>query len=137
MQICARCKKRPAVIFITRMEKDKTINEGICIKCAKELGLKPVDDIMQKMGITDEDLETINSEMMSMMQQDEDEDDDDFECDGDCDECDEDCEGFYEAVCPHCGETVCFDETCDPRDLVCPACQEHFDCLDSPEGDEE
>ena len=41
MQICARCKKRPAVIFITRMEKDKTINEGICIKCAKELGLKP------------------------------------------------------------------------------------------------
>ena len=39
MQICARCKKRPAGIFITRMEKDKTINEGICIKCAKELGL--------------------------------------------------------------------------------------------------
>ena len=57
MQICARCKKRPAVIFITRMEKDKTINEGICIKCAKELGLKPVDDIMQKMGLTDEDLD--------------------------------------------------------------------------------
>ena len=38
---------------------------------------------------------------------------------------------------PHCGETVCFDETCDPRDLVCPACQEHFDCLDSPEGVED
>ncbi len=67
MQICARCKKRPAVIFITRMEKDKTINEGICIKCAKELGLKPVDDIMQKMGITDEDLDRMDVEMSELL----------------------------------------------------------------------
>lgn len=82
----------------------------------------------------DEDLGEVEEYLCD---EDEDEDDDDFECDGDCDECDEDCEGFYEAVCPHCGETVCFDETCDPRDLVCPACQEHFDCLDSPETDAE
>ncbi|MBQ9468873.1 MAG: ATP-dependent Clp protease ATP-binding subunit, partial [Clostridia bacterium] len=67
MKLCARCKKRPAVIFITRMEKDQTINEGICIKCAKELGIKPVDDIMQKMGITDEDLERMDMEMEEMM----------------------------------------------------------------------
>lgn len=59
-------------------------------------------------------------------------DDDDIDCDGDCENCDEDCDGFYEATCPHCGANVCFDETCDPRDLICPSCQERFDCLDSP-----
>ena len=59
--------------------------------------------------------------------------DDDIDCDGDCDCCDEDCDGFYEATCPHCNANVCFDETCDPRDLICPSCQEHFDCLDAPE----
>ena len=57
MKVCARCKKRPAVIFITRMEQSQTINEGICLKCARELGIKPVDDIMEKMGITEEDIE--------------------------------------------------------------------------------
>ena len=67
LKICARCKQRPAVIFITRMEKDQTINEGICLKCAKELGLKPVDDIMEKMGISDEDLERMDMEMKEMM----------------------------------------------------------------------
>ncbi len=67
MKLCARCQKRPAVIFITRMEKDQTINEGICLKCAKELGLKPVDDIMEKMGISDEDLERMDMEMAEMM----------------------------------------------------------------------
>lgn len=61
-------------------------------------------------------------------------DDDEFECDGDCDCCDEECDGFYEATCPHCGANVCFDETCDPRELTCPACQEKFDCLESPEN---
>ena len=66
-KICARCKKRPAVIFITKMEQGQTVNEGICLKCAKELGLKPVDDIMEKMGITDEDLERMDMEMAEMM----------------------------------------------------------------------
>ena len=74
--VCSRCKKNLAVIFITKVENGKTTNEGLCLKCAKELGLKQVDEIVERMGITDEDLETINSEMMSMMQQDEDEDDD-------------------------------------------------------------
>ena len=58
----------------------------------------------------------------------------DDDCDGDCEDCDCDCDGFYEATCPHCGANVCFDETCDPRDLLCPACQERFDCLDAPEN---
>ena len=42
MQLCARCKKRPAMVFITRLENDKSINEGICLVCAKELGIKPI-----------------------------------------------------------------------------------------------
>ncbi len=59
--------------------------------------------------------------------------DDEFDCDGDCDCCDEECDGFYEVECPHCGANVCFDETCDPRDLICPSCQERFDCLEATE----
>ena len=62
-------------------------------------------------------------------------DDDEFECDGDCECCDEDCDGFYEVECPHCGANVCFDETCDPRDLTCPACMKSFDVLEG--ADEE
>ena len=54
-----------AVVFITRMEGDKSVNEGLCLKCAKELNIKPVTDLMDKMGITDEDLENLTSEMMS------------------------------------------------------------------------
>jgi ATP-dependent Clp protease ATP-binding subunit ClpC len=61
--LCSRCKKNIAVIFITKIENGKTLNEGLCLKCAKELGIKPVDDIMQRMGITDDDLENLNGEM--------------------------------------------------------------------------
>ena len=46
-----------AVVFVTRMEGDKPINEGLCIKCAKEMNIKPVTDLLDKMGITDEQLE--------------------------------------------------------------------------------
>ena len=62
--ICSRCHKNMAVVFITKIEGDQTVNEGLCLKCAKELGIKPVDDIMQKMGISDEDLDGLNSEML-------------------------------------------------------------------------
>lgn len=55
-----------AVIFITKLENGKTENEGICLKCAKELGLQPIDDMMKKMGISEDDLDNISSEMMSM-----------------------------------------------------------------------
>ena len=55
------------------------------------------------------------------------------DCDCDCDDCDCDCdledEDFFEIDCPSCGETVCFDETIDPEDLVCPACGEKFECI--------
>jgi len=83
--LCSRCKKNIAVIFITKIENGKTINEGLCLKCARELGIKPVDDIMQRMGITDDDLENLNGEMNealdSMMNQDQDENGDDDEQD--------------------------------------------------------
>ena len=61
--ICARCKKNVAVVFITKMENGKTVNEGLCLKCAKELNIRPVEDLMQKMGISDEDLDGISEEM--------------------------------------------------------------------------
>ncbi len=63
--ICTRCKKNLAVIFVSRMENGETRNEGLCLKCAKEIGLKPVEDMMQKMGLSDEDLEGLTNEMMT------------------------------------------------------------------------
>ena len=65
--LCSRCKKNVAVVFISKMEGDKTTNEGLCLKCAKELGLPQVDDMMKRMGISDEDLDTLNSEMLQAM----------------------------------------------------------------------
>ncbi len=63
--LCTRCHKNVAVIFITKIEGSQTKNEGLCLKCARELGIKPVDDMMKKMGISDDDLESISNEMMS------------------------------------------------------------------------
>ena len=68
MQRCARCKKRPAVVFITRMDNNQTINEGLCLICAKELGIKPVDDILKKMGMSDEDIEGVSGEVEGMLE---------------------------------------------------------------------
>ena len=63
LQACARCKKRPAMVFITRLEKDKTINEGLCLVCAQELGIKPVNDILTKMGIDENEISHMMEEM--------------------------------------------------------------------------
>ena len=65
--LCSRCKKNVAVVFISRLEGDRTINEGLCLKCAKERGLPQVDEMMKRMGISDEDLDTLNSEMLQAM----------------------------------------------------------------------
>ncbi len=64
-QLCSRCKKNIAVVFITRQENGQNVNEGLCLKCAKNLGLPQVDEMMRRMGITDEDLDNISNEMMS------------------------------------------------------------------------
>ena len=57
MKMCARCKKRPATVFITKLENNEQKQEGLCLFCAKELGFKQVDEMMRQFGITDEELE--------------------------------------------------------------------------------
>ncbi|MBQ4381410.1 MAG: ATP-dependent Clp protease ATP-binding subunit [Oscillospiraceae bacterium] len=63
--LCARCKKNVAVIFITKVENGVSTNEGLCLKCARELNIKPVEDIINKMGITDENVDELTREMMN------------------------------------------------------------------------
>jgi len=65
--LCARCHKNMAVVFINRLENGKSTQEGLCLKCAKELHIKPIDDMISKMGISDEDLESLTSDMMDAM----------------------------------------------------------------------
>ncbi len=65
--LCSRCKKNPAVVFITKIEGNQTKSEGLCLKCARELHIKPVDDMLTKMGISDEDLENLSGEMMNAL----------------------------------------------------------------------
>ena len=65
--ICARCKKNVAVIFITKIEGNNTKNEGLCLKCAREMHIKPVDDIISKMGLSDEDLDSLQGDMSTML----------------------------------------------------------------------
>ena len=65
--LCSRCKKRQAVVFVTRMEGDKTYNDGLCLVCAKELGIKPVSDMMEKFGITDDDVEQMDEQLGELM----------------------------------------------------------------------
>ena len=65
--MCARCGKNVAVVFITKYENNEMKNEGLCLKCARELHIKPVDDIMSRMGISDEDLDNLSGEMMNAM----------------------------------------------------------------------
>lgn len=72
--MCSRCKQRPAVIFITRMEGDKAIPEGLCLKCARELNIAPINQMLDKMNLSDEDLESMTEEVMSLMGGDTEED---------------------------------------------------------------
>ena len=65
--MCSRCGKNVAVVFITKIENGQTKNEGLCLKCARELHIKPVDDVIEKMGISDEDLESISGDMLSAL----------------------------------------------------------------------
>ena len=63
LKLCSRCKKRVAVVFVTRIEGDKSFNEGLCITCAKELGIKPISDIIEKMGVSEDELEAMAGEL--------------------------------------------------------------------------
>ena len=66
-KMCSRCGKNVAVVFITKLEGGVQKNEGLCIKCARELHIKPVDDMIEKMGISDEDLDNLSGEMMNAL----------------------------------------------------------------------
>ena len=65
--LCARCRKNVAVIYITKIENGVSKNEGLCLKCARELHIKPVDDNIAKFGMSDEELEGLTTEMMEAL----------------------------------------------------------------------
>ena len=67
VKMCSRCGKNVAVVCITKMEGNETKNEGLCLKCARELHIKPVDEMMEKMGISDEDLDSLSGDMMNAL----------------------------------------------------------------------
>ena len=113
------------------LELDAKSKEGKIIAALLDL----VTDMAQSVTDLEEDVEYLNDYIEEI---DEDlgeveeilvEDD----CDCDCDDCDCDCdlddEDFFEIDCPSCGETVCFDGSIDPEDLICPACGEKFECI--------
>ena len=65
--LCSRCKKNVAVIFITRIENGQSHNEGLCLRCARELHIKPVDEMMEKLGISDADLDNLTGDVAEML----------------------------------------------------------------------
>ena len=67
MEMCARCKKRPATVYIMKLENGTQKQEGLCLQCAKELGIKPVNDFMKKMGISEEELENMEKMFSEML----------------------------------------------------------------------
>ena len=66
-RLCSRCGKNIAIVFITKIENGETKNEGLCFKCARELHIKPIDEFMDRMGISDEDLDNLTGEMMGAL----------------------------------------------------------------------
>ena len=66
MEMCARCHKRVAVVYVTKIENGETVTEGICLKCAKELGIKPVNDILEKMGVSPDSIDELDHELEDM-----------------------------------------------------------------------
>lgn len=66
--LCSRCGKRPAVVFVSTNNPQDEATKGYCLTCAKELGIKPVEDLINKMGISDDDLENVQDQMDSLME---------------------------------------------------------------------
>ncbi len=67
MMLCAKCKERPAVVFVTRMDGNESHNEGYCLRCAKEMNIGPVNQMLEKFGISDEDMEQMEMQMSDML----------------------------------------------------------------------
>ena len=68
--LCSKCKKRPAMFFVTKVEGEKTTQEGLCIKCAMEMNIGPVKQIMQSMGISEDELEDVSEQFEAMFGED-------------------------------------------------------------------
>ena len=81
-KLCIKCKKNVAVVFITKIENGKTLNEGYCLMCARSLGIPQIDDAVKQMGISEEDLEGLSDEMGSLFGQMEKEAEEDDETEG-------------------------------------------------------
>ena len=68
MQMCSRCHKRVAVVFITKLENGNQVHEGLCLQCARQIGIKPVDDLLAKMGISEEDIDHVSQDVTELME---------------------------------------------------------------------
>lgn len=79
MKLCSKCKKRPAVVFVSDAMNPNAEPNGLCLVCAKELGIKPIDDMLKKMNISDEDIEQMSDQFMDLMPFNEDGEPDDSE----------------------------------------------------------
>lgn len=75
MKLCSKCKKRPAVVFMSDMSNPSAEPQGLCLVCAKEMGIKPVDDMLKRMNISDEDIEQMSEQFMDLMAFDDESDD--------------------------------------------------------------
>jgi len=127
------------------MELDRSSGNGKLIGVLIDL----VSEMAEEIENLQEDVETLNDyaeeldedlgSVEELLLDCDDDEDDDFDCDGDCACCSEDCElageeeDYFEVECPSCGDTICFDSSIDPEELVCPACGEKFECLVSEE----
>ena len=125
------------------MELDTASKEGKVITALIEL----CSDMAEEIAALDERVDTVHAYceeldedlggVEEILLEDDYDDGDEFDCDGDCCNCDEDCEladeDYFEVECPACGDTICFDGSIDPEELICPACGEKFECLISEE----
>ena len=75
MKLCSKCKKRPAVVFVSDMSNPNAEPNGLCLVCAKEMGIKPVEDMLKKMNISDDDIEQMSEQFMDIMSLNEEADD--------------------------------------------------------------
>ncbi|MBQ3077948.1 MAG: ATP-dependent Clp protease ATP-binding subunit [Clostridia bacterium] len=66
--LCSRCKKRTAVVFVSRQENGKTVNQGYCLQCAREIGIQPVDEMLNQMGISEGDVEQMETELQDFFE---------------------------------------------------------------------
>ena len=113
----------------------------LCQDMAEEIDAlgSDVEDLIDYCEELDEDLGDVEEVLLDMDEEDEDEEWDDedewdecCDCDCDCDDCDCDCccdDDYFEIVCPSCGETVCFDDSVNAEDLLCPACGSELGCI--------